>query len=77
MPTRPTIQLFTFMRTLQDDLRAEKIDRTQFNFLLGMFLQREFNLFLGKQVERLAVQPVAGKQLLSLSYRRNRQSHAA
>ncbi len=74
MPTRSPIQLFTFMRTLQDDLRAEKIDRTQFDFLLGMFLQREFNLFLGKQMKQLALQPTAGKQLLS--YRRNRQSHA-
>lgn len=78
MNTRSNIQLFAFMHALQADLQAEKIDRAQFDFLLGTFLRREFNLFLGKQLQRLELRPATNsKNLLSFSYRRNRQLNHA
>lgn len=78
MNSRSNIQLFAFVQALQADLRAEKIDRAQFDFLLGVFLRKEFNLFLGKQLQRLELRPAThGKDLLSFSYRRDRQLNHA
>lgn len=66
-------KLFTFVNSIQKDLKEEKIDEKQFSFLLGVFLRKELNDMVIKEIDSILPKSDNVQNLTFLTYNRNRR----
>lgn len=69
--------LFVFLRSIQKDLKDNKIDEKQFNFLLGLFIKKELNNIVNNEIDNIIPKNENINNMTFLTYKRNRKfSHA-
>lgn len=80
MSSNYNTHLFIFVSTLRKELAEGRIDQKQFNFLLGLFFQKEINKLVNSEIQEYFSAPEEEKNKMTfLSYKRNRKfthSHA-
>jgi len=70
-------KLFNFLNSIQRDLSNNKIDEKQFNFLLGLFLKKELNNMVNKEINEIIPKNDNIQNMTFLTYKRSRKfSHA-
>jgi len=68
-------KLFNFLNAIQSDLRENKINEKQFNFLLGFFLRTELNNFVNNEINSILPEQEQDnfKEMTLLTYKKNRK----
>lgn len=69
--------LFTFISTIQKDLKDNKIDEKQFSFLLGLFLKKEINNIVIKEIDDIMPESNIKNNMTFLTYKRSRKFNHA
>lgn len=66
-------KLFSFLNSIQRDLKDNKIDEKQFNFLLGLFLRNELNNMVNKEIADITPKNDNIQNMTFLTYKRSRK----
>lgn len=71
-------EMFESLSALREDLNAGKLNERQFNFLLGVLLQKEVNTFTKWKIKEVMPTEKAEKSSMTfIRYIRNRQFNHA